>query len=684
MTGSAAATKEYRREQDNRGGLPEYLEIVFPPDQQYRGRVSVEYIPEAGGKPRQLFYCYTDELPAKLEEMERRPYLNYYTTINPLKGKRRGNSNILRLQNIVIDIDCHDETTSDKRREWLTESFAQFLEYKGLPLPCNVITRTGRGLQLLWALDPVSYKMRRAYNLMTSILCADVEKILQEWCTFYRIDPQEFKIDQNASGNAAGLFRLPGTRNTKTNPAKMAIAQRIHSKRININAEIGRRAADLLNDKRGKEGEKWDAILQFPTQDARTAAARAAVIFNLQAMRTAAGNPVRIGERNNWVLILYCVLVSAGVSHEAAMQRVETLNRLFVEPMTPAEIETSLSTAKVKRYRLPNQYIIETLHITPEEQNALRFYKGGSHLNNTREQEAQAARDEKARRDALILERYDNGETVPQIAAAAGCTAPTVRSVLQRVGRPSRSETLRGRIRILYQQGKTPAEIADATGAHLATVYRHIKAAREAGEIWATDGANNPAGEFIKARAKTATEAKTGPQDPQPMKRAAHEAGQDPNRATTAAAEIWPESAGNNSAGVFTQQQAETATEATGAAEAGNIKSGINAEGGAVPGIVAHVFAKRKKSPYYVFGTVIDKQYSISKSIGDPEKKPETLEDLREKIEAQRPVLTAEEAERQRQLIKRIRRNHAEQIRQGIKALPLPGPARIDPEKLRE
>lgn len=681
MIQTAAATTEYRHETDSRAQLQEFAEFHFPADPEYPANVSIEIIPAGKRTPRQLFYCSAAELPAKLAGLRVLEYLNYYVTANFIKGKNRGNENIFRLINIVMDLDCHAENVTQARREWLINSFVQFLKNKGLPLMCNTIVETGRGLQLWWALEPVSYKMQHAYNVMRSFLREDVEKILQEWREFYRIEPEEFGFDKNASSNAAGFFRLPDTFNTKTDPLKKATPQRIHSNRLDITAEIGRRVALLINERRSSEGKGWDNILKFPTSAAYLGAARAAMLFNLQAMRAAAGRPITKGMRDWFLLCLYCVLASVNVSHEAAMQRVNTANARFPDPMTQDEIKSSLSSAVTKRYRLTNQYIIDALQITPEEQNALRFYKGGAMLNNTREQLAEAARKKKAGRDAAILEHYNKGETLQQIAEAVGCTAPTVRNVLQRAGLPSRSETLRGRIRILYQQGNTPAEIAEATGAHLATIYRHIKKAREAGEIWATDGAKAPAGEFIEARAKEATEAKTALQDPQPMKRAAREAGQDPDscrRSAASGAEIWPQSVGNNRGRVFIHQHKKTATAA---AEPGNITSGINAEGGAVPGIVAPVFAKIKKTPPIGLVTVTDKQYSNDIVTADPE---EIRDNLREKIERRRPILTAEETAQRQKLIEQMRRNREKWAAQGIDPLPLPWPARRDPDRLRE
>ena len=45
------------------------------------------------------------------------------------------------------------------------------------------------------------------------------------------------------------------------------------------------------------------------------------------------------------------------------------------------------------------------------------------------------ARQEKALRDEIILEHYGKGETAAEIAAAVGCTPPTVKNVLQRAGK---------------------------------------------------------------------------------------------------------------------------------------------------------------------------------------------------------------------------------------------------------
>ena len=73
------------------------------------------------------------------------------------------------LHNIVIDIDCHKYGISKKDRDneiekcevYLRELFDNSLE---LPSP-NTIVKTGRGLQLWWAIKPLSAaKLKNIYK----------------------------------------------------------------------------------------------------------------------------------------------------------------------------------------------------------------------------------------------------------------------------------------------------------------------------------------------------------------------------------------------------------------------------------------------------------------------------------------------------------------------------------------
>jgi len=100
-----------------------------------------------------------------------------------------------------------------------------------------------------------------------------------------------------------------------------------------------------------------------------------------------------------------------------------------------------------------------------------------------REREKENRRQAKAARNAEIVALYQQGKTQEEIAAALNCSHQTAGRVLKAAGIKTPAEYLRAEVCKLYAQGYKAAEIADITGVHVRTVYKHISKARAAGEI---------------------------------------------------------------------------------------------------------------------------------------------------------------------------------------------------------
>ena len=484
MISAVRATTEY--------SLQDFAALHFAPDPDHVGCVSV-HCRYSNDNMKRVFYCAADQLPEQLEALQLSGW-DYYITENSFSGGDRTSERLFALQNIVLDVDAHDENLPDQDRDRAIDALA-FFAARDLPLLPNTIVRTGRGLQLWWAIKPISYKASRKYNIVRDQLIEDVEELLRGIPSLGVL-----QLDPAPSHNAAGLFRLPGSYNTKAR--KDGSFELIHEERLDVFELCLQLSADQIRT----PGEK---IQKLPIGGADTIALsqfREGRILQLLRIRQAAGQQLGEELRDLFVFCLYNVLTASITDHDKIMKRVKALNDRFQQPLTDRELERYLRTSARKRYQLTNAKIIEKLQITPEEQAAIGLYPAGSGKTDLREQLRQDARDRKAERDAKICELFDQGQTQAAIAEAVSCSPATVGRVLQRNGHASRSDQLHEKICELMKRGLTPEEIASETGASRSTVYDHIRKACEKGENLTADAIKDEGGVFIDNEPETGRE----------------------------------------------------------------------------------------------------------------------------------------------------------------------------------
>ena len=694
MAGSAATLKIEYGPAEYGAELADFAAAAFEPKDGHRGRHIIERRRAGGWEFETVATCYIDELPAVLSALEIEPGFDYYIPGNTFSGCRRTREQLFALNNIVIDIDAHNMT--DRRaRCALLEKFAATLLAELRPLP-GFIVFTGRGVQLWYPIEQESYKAAPRYIVVREYIIKQVEEIRR------RPEFAALTLDAAASRNLVSPYRLPLTENTKTageTPDGAPIrghVQWIHDNRLRLSHEEKRIAAEY-----GRSKEEIEhGVIKMPRRRHILAAELAAQLIALPGIRAAAGVSLK-GMRNQYFYHLIASLQDAGWARDKIGDEVRRINDTLDEPLKAGELESCLRSCYRKEDRDGAPYptrpegIISKLQITAEEARQLALYV---EPGTKREKEKARRRKKKAARNDQILELYRQGHTATEAAAAAKCSLSTASRVISAAGIQAPADLLRANICHLRQAGHTITEIAEITGVTKRTVYNHLRKAREAGEISATDGAKDPAGVFIDRAAENATEAKTGGQDPEPMKRAAREAGQDPATAAAAGAEIWPQSAAKDPAGVFIDQQAETCTAATAATQAATNEEGQQ-QGPAEPPAFICVSAAREAAPEWIPAAVKCRGERPCKNStytrrGNARPGPRPCinihpaensgHQLREKIEHRRPILTAEETAERQKLIEHMRRNREKWAAQGLESLPLPWPAREDPDRLRE
>lgn len=451
----------------------QFAQLHYNTDGEHVGNVCVNGRAAKTGQLYRICYCAADKLP---EELDRLKLWNqdYYLTANTFTGGDRNSANLFTLSNIVLDVDCHDASMTPKQRQHLLDAFLFFLRADMIGsrdfLSPNTIVETGRGVQLWWAIEPVSKWKAQQYEAVREKLIGQLQKFLEDIPALHGLE-----IDKGASHNAAGVFRLPGSYNSKT--GKRGRFELIHEERLDVLEEA--KACAVYEIRRPESRIQY--IPEGGLDSVGVALFRQAKIGQLLTLRQLCGQKVGEELRDHFLFCLYNSWGRVCQDHEQIMDKLEALNRRFASPLPDRELRAYMSSSNRRRYKLTNKKIIDLLGITPEEQDAIGFYPGGTGKNSLREQARQDAREKKAARDAQIVELYREGLEQNEIAEAVGCGAATVGRVIKREGMDTRPQQRRAQILDLLAQGLAPAEVAEAVGCSVSSVYGHAQKAKEEG-----------------------------------------------------------------------------------------------------------------------------------------------------------------------------------------------------------
>lgn len=412
--------------------VAQWLDIHFG-DHSFNGRVFVGHRKSGGG-----VYTMTARSLSELRQyvmlVHASQRLDYYITANSVSGTSRNIDGLFGLQNIVIDVDCHDEAivnTAELVQAFLWRCSRDLWDAEGLPSP-NSIVRTGRGVQLWWAIKPCHVSCRPYYDQIKTGLMDHIDAMLAEYPEL-----EGLEMDRGASNNPVGYFRLPCTYNTRAN--RYGTLQILHSERYDTHDlakyikpfAIPRLVRTPSKKAQSVSMQKSDIIVLHNAYS--TGASRVMQLIKLRNLRDS-----QIGEetRNNLCFAVYNAL-RMSFDHDEAMERLYAYNEGFKKPMSDRELDhTVCSAAKKGGYKYSNAKLIELLGITPEEQDAIGLhpftgkYKPWSYAkpNATRDAVRKAKKDG---RNLKIIEMHQAGESQAETARQLGISRNTVARVLQ-------------------------------------------------------------------------------------------------------------------------------------------------------------------------------------------------------------------------------------------------------------
>ncbi len=415
-----------------------------------------------------LYVADREGVRSFLDEMYVSQNVDYYITANMVSGIERRLDGLFALCNIVIDVDCHDGCEVD------VEPFLWRLRHDEVFPSPNSVVKTGRGVQLWWALEPLHAKCAPYYAEARDCLL----RVLGGFLSEYREEFGRFSADSSSSRNLVGYYRLPGTFNTKAG----AMAE----------AEIWRDEPYVLQElvrwAKGVKSEHPAAAPSVPEPESDAFAGRyqASDVRLLRSIHTLAFFRMRqlvrlrllrdreIGQetRNNLCFIAYNTLLPA-MGHEKSFEKLKEFNAGFREPMTEKQLEGVICSARDKGgYRYSNRKLIEFLGLTAWEQEQIGLWEPATPYSPVTHVSAHpgrraAARLAKEDRDKKILALAKQGLKQPAIASELGITRQTVAAVLRREGFDRRQEVLS-----LFDSGKTVPEISELCGLCPSTIQK--------------------------------------------------------------------------------------------------------------------------------------------------------------------------------------------------------------------
>lgn len=391
-------------EQNN--DINKFLELHFASDRD--GALHLWAKKRTSNQMYRVSYGTKDAISLKIASDIRNKKRDYYLTSNLMASGTRRSDALFSLKNIVIDIDNHSQTDNqkiEKQFDALQDIFSMLEDEIYLP---NTIVKTGRGFQLWYAIEQMSYKMLDVWQDLSEELIAQIGEILSSYPIL-----DGLTVDNGASHNSSGLFRLPISYNSKSRSYADFVI--IHDAPID--------ALSVVKEIRSERKTEKKPIRHTETDSARLKAdLRANSILKLLKTRQDRGQTI---ERDNLLFCLCCIYSGTITDDAELLAIILGANKLFTTPLEVADIERYFKTALKKRYKIKNKTIIERLAITETEQAEIGL------LSGTREEQRQTMRNAKALRNKKILELYQGGRTQQEIADSLGIARRTVCTILK-------------------------------------------------------------------------------------------------------------------------------------------------------------------------------------------------------------------------------------------------------------
>lgn len=277
-----------------------------------------------------------------------------YVSMNTFYSPKRYSTNLREIRAFYVDLDCYNVGLTPEQvvMNLKTDYFDT-----NLPTP-NLINYSGRGVNLIWFLDPISgLAINRWNKLQKKIL--DMLKPLGS---------------DEASTDASRVFRLAGSTNSKS--GKTVYAELLHNYKYDFQEVIEEYFPAIKQKNKPKTKErlsnKKKANVNHIFTEYSLVKTRMKDLDTLIQLRQ---NEIEGCREVLLFLYRYWSLVDTN-DYEKALNKIIELNNTLTNPLPINEISRDTKSAEMyydseEGFQISNEKLIKWLHITKEEQSRL-------------------------------------------------------------------------------------------------------------------------------------------------------------------------------------------------------------------------------------------------------------------------------------------------------------------------
>lgn len=368
---------------------------------------------------------------------------NAYITLNTFKGYKRLSADVWNYNGLYIDLDGHSFSPEQLNNAiYKTEHLLEKAFHDGELLTPTMITKTGRGLGLFYILDRSIANMPSQKNSIkflkdiNRLLCKKYQDILAHHDNVLEVD--------TTVGDASRVVRLPGSINKKNGkPCELWFVNRdTEEKVVYYNLHQILEGNNLTNyfEERAKARTKLreSKIIKIDAYKQPFLTMRMKKLEQLQELR---GYDCE-GKREYMCFIYFNAAIQV-LGYSSGVTALKAFNNAFNERIGDNEIEHIIKVVSTNKppygdyegyYKLTDDYIMETLNVTTEENAVCNFGRSRRQLERAkRKEENQKRREERNNAVAMFIE--DNPDiTYQEIADEFEISEPMVRKIAKEYG----------------------------------------------------------------------------------------------------------------------------------------------------------------------------------------------------------------------------------------------------------
>lgn len=339
-----------------KANVKEFADLVFAADYpEYKGLVTIVRRPKGTSTMETVASVPAEEAGEWLSRMHVSANADYYITKAQFsKAQTWDSRNLFAINAIWIDVDAHEKASNCPNPEDALSLLSQGIEiWTELPEP-NIVVYSGRGFHLIWLIGQCAASL----GFMASEISKHIGNAIQNLLTDLQIIG--YSVDSGYCSNIAGLTRIPGTFNTHAN--NYCTCEIRHSVRMSLVEEY----KDLQFYSKKSIATSEPCHRYMPTSAQAAGELRVNALLKLLELRTNWE-----GYRDYFLLILFSACQMAGYPKEESLRLALKANTQLKPALSEREVQSLLSTAVKKHYKMKNTYIITALDLTADEQTAI-------------------------------------------------------------------------------------------------------------------------------------------------------------------------------------------------------------------------------------------------------------------------------------------------------------------------